>query len=73
MQSGQQEARQAGDRHLLEREAGHVLVSLVLIVLGVILSALGVSQHGDSLVIFALGVLGRSMGVGSSNGKSGGK
>jgi len=73
MQSEQQGVEQACDRHLLEREAGHILVSVILIVFGVILSALGVSQHGDSLVIFALGVLGRSMGAGNSNGKPDGK
>ena len=44
----------------LEREAGHVVVSLVLIVLGAGLWLLRVPK-GEDLIPFALGVLGRSM------------
>jgi hypothetical protein len=44
----------------LEREAGHVVVSLVLIALGAGLWTLKVPK-GEDLIPFALGVLGRSM------------
>ncbi|HZT32780.1 MAG TPA: hypothetical protein VE999_01605 [Gemmataceae bacterium] len=53
---------------LVEREAGHVLVSLVLIILGALLWLLKVPK-GEDLIPFALGVLGRSM-VGKSNESS---
>jgi hypothetical protein len=45
---------------LIEREAGHVLVSLALIVVGAALWKCGVPK-GEDLIPFALGVLGRSM------------
>ena len=45
---------------LMEREAGHVLISLVLICLGAGLWVLHVPK-GEDLIPFALGVLGRSM------------
>ena len=45
---------------ILEREAGHILVSLVLIILGAALWLLKVPK-GEDLIPFALGVLGRSM------------
>jgi hypothetical protein len=45
---------------LLEREAGHVVVSLVLIACGAALWACKVPK-GEDLIPFALGVLGRSM------------
>lgn len=45
---------------LVEREAGHVMVSLALIVLGAALWLLKVPK-GEDLIPFALGVLGRSM------------
>ena len=44
----------------LEREAGHVVVSLILIVMGAGLWMLKVPK-GEDLIPFALGVLGRSM------------
>ena len=44
----------------LEREAGHIVVSLILIVLGAALWLLKVPK-GEDLIPFALGVLGRSM------------
>ena len=44
----------------LEREAGHVVVSLVLIAIGAGLWMLKVPK-GEDLIPFALGVLGRSM------------
>ena len=44
----------------LEREAGHVVVSLILIVLGAGLWLLKIPK-GEDLIPFALGVLGRSM------------
>ena len=50
---------------LVEREAGHVLVSLVLIALGAALWLLRVPK-GEDLIPFALGVLGRSM-IGKPN------
>ena len=53
---------------LFEREAGHVAVSLILIVLGAGLWLLKVPK-GEDLIPFALGVLGRSM-VGKSNESS---
>ena len=43
-----------------EREAGHVVVSLVLIAFGAVLWLLKVPK-GEDLIPFALGVLGRSM------------
>ena len=43
-----------------EREAGHIVVSLILIVLGAALWLLKVPK-GEDLIPFALGVLGRSM------------
>jgi hypothetical protein len=49
----------------LEREAGHVAVSLVLIVLGAAFWLLKVPK-GEDLIPFALGVLGRSM-IGKPN------
>jgi hypothetical protein len=45
---------------LVEREAGHVVVSLVLVVFGAGLWMLKVPK-GEDLVPFALGILGRSM------------
>jgi len=45
---------------LLEREAGHVVVSLLLIALGAGLWTLKVPK-GEDLIPFALGVLARSM------------
>lgn len=59
----------------LEREAGHIVVSIVLLLLGVVFMRLGLSAHGDELVIFAMGTLSRSMGTsiargGDSNGKT---
>jgi hypothetical protein len=45
---------------LLEREAGHVVVSLVLIAVGAVLWKFKVPK-GEDLIPFALGVLGRSM------------
>ena len=53
---------------LMEREAGHVLVSLVLIALGATLWLLRVPK-GEDLIPFALGVLGRSM-IGKPNESS---
>ncbi len=53
---------------LIEREAGHVVVSLVLIVLGATLWLLKVPK-GEDLIPFALGVLGRSM-IGKPNESS---
>jgi hypothetical protein len=44
----------------LEREAGHVVVSLILIALGAGLWLLKVPK-GEDLIPFALGVLARSM------------
>jgi hypothetical protein len=44
----------------LEREAGHVTVSLILIALGAGLWLLRVPK-GEDIIPFALGVLGRSM------------
>jgi hypothetical protein len=50
---------------LVEREAGHVVVSLLLIALGAGLWTLKVPK-GEDLIPFALGVLGRSM-IGKQN------
>jgi hypothetical protein len=44
----------------MEREAGHVVVSLTLIAFGAVLWLLKVPK-GEDLIPFALGVLGRSM------------
>jgi len=44
----------------VEREAGHVVVSLLLIAIGAGLYFLKVPK-GEDLIPFALGVLGRSM------------
>ena len=44
----------------LEREAGHVVVCLILILMGAGLWMLKVPK-GEDLIPFALGVLGRSM------------
>jgi hypothetical protein len=44
----------------LEREAGHVVVCLILIAMGAGLWMLKVPK-GEDLIPFALGVLGRSM------------
>ena len=44
----------------LEREAGHVMVSLALILIGAALWAIHMPK-GEDLIVFALGVLGRSM------------
>lgn len=44
----------------LEREAGHVVVSLILVAMGAGLWMLRVPK-GEDLIPFALGVLGRSM------------
>jgi hypothetical protein len=44
----------------IEREAGHVTVSLVLVAFGAVLWLLKVPK-GEDLIPFALGVLGRSM------------
>jgi hypothetical protein len=48
---------------VFERQAGHILVSLVLLVLGAALWKLGVPKAEDVLP-FALGVLARSMMTG---------
>jgi len=50
----------------MEREAGHVVVSLILIILGAALVLLKVPK-GEDLIPFALGVLGRSM-IGKQGG-----
>jgi hypothetical protein len=50
----------------IEREAGHVVVSLILIILGAALVLLKVPK-GEDLIPFALGVLGRSM-IGKQGG-----
>lgn len=50
----------------VEREAGHVLVSLVLIVIGAALWILKVPK-GEDLIPFATGVLARSMVGRNSN------
>jgi hypothetical protein len=50
---------------LVEREAGHVVVSLLLIAFGAGLWVLKVPKSED-LIPFALGVLGRSM-IGKQN------
>jgi hypothetical protein len=50
----------------LEREAGHVVVSLILIAVGAGLWMWKVPK-GEDLIPFALGVLGRSM-VGGQEG-----
>ena len=52
----------------LEREAGHVMVSLVLIAFGAALVLLKVPK-GEDLIPFALGVLARSM-IGRQNSPS---
>lgn len=44
----------------LEREAGYIAVSFALIGAGAVLWKLGVPK-GEELIVFALGVLGRSM------------
>ena len=44
----------------MEREAGHVVVSLLLIAIGAGLYLLKVPK-GEDLIPFALGVMGRSM------------
>jgi hypothetical protein len=44
----------------LEREAGHIVVCLILIVMGAGLWVLKVPK-ADDLIPFALGILGRSM------------
>jgi len=51
---------------ILEREAGHVVVSLLLIAVGAGLWMLKVPK-GEDLIPFALGVLGRSM-IGKQSG-----
>jgi hypothetical protein len=53
---------------LVEREVGHVVVSLFLIALGAGLWILKVPK-GEDLISFALGVLGRSM-IGKQNPNS---
>ena len=50
----------------LEREAGHVVVSLILIAMGAALCLLKVPKAED-LIPFALGVLARSM-IGKAGG-----
>lgn len=52
----------------LEREAGHVVVCLILIALGAGLWLLHVPK-GEDLIPFALGVLGRSM-IGTDRSQS---
>ena len=52
----------------LEREAGHVTVSLVLIAFGAVLVLMKVPK-GEDLIPFALGVLARSM-IGKQNNPS---
>ena len=51
--------------NFMEREAGHVVVCLILIVMGAALWMLKVPK-GEDLIPFALGVLGRSM-IGNQN------
>ena len=53
--------------NFLERQAGHILVSLVLIVIGAALWKLGVPKAEDILP-FSLGVLARSMMAEKANG-----
>ena len=54
------------DITLLEREAGHIVVSLILIVMGAVLWHLKVPK-GEDLIPFATGVLARSM-IGKQGG-----
>jgi hypothetical protein len=49
--------------NILERQAGHILVSLVLLVLGAVLWKLGVPK-AEEILPFTLGVLARSMMTG---------
>jgi hypothetical protein len=49
--------------NILERQSGHILVSLVLLVLGAILWKLGVPK-AEEILPFTLGVLARSMMTG---------
>ena len=48
--------------NILERQSGHILVSLVLLVLGAALWKLGVPK-AEEILPFTLGVLARSMMV----------
>lgn len=58
----------------LEREAGHTIVAFLLIVFGCVIYLLGMLQEGREMIVFALGLMARSMGVaivkggGSRNG-----
>jgi hypothetical protein len=45
----------------LEREAGHIVMSLLLVLIGAALLKLGINE-GRDLIVFSMGVLSRSMG-----------
>ena len=51
---------------LLEREAGHVLICLMLILIGATLFKFSIPK-GEDLIVFALGALGRSLGAGKQD------
>ena len=53
----------------LERQAGHIVVGIILILLGAILWRIGVPKS-DEILPFALGVIARSM-VAAEEGKDG--
>ncbi|MBN9658616.1 MAG: hypothetical protein J0H49_10595 [Acidobacteria bacterium] len=53
----------------LEREAGHIAVALLLIAVGYFLWV-GKFEKGEDVVVFALGLLSRSM-IGVKAGKGG--
>jgi hypothetical protein len=53
----------------LERQAGHIIVGIILILLGAILWRVGVPKS-DEILPFALGVIARSM-VAAEEGRNG--
>lgn len=56
----------------IEREAGHSLLSLILIILGMrLMDPVARAQAAHDLVVFGLGVMARSMGMQHDGGKRG--
>lgn len=51
----------------MESEGGHIIACFLLILMGAALYQLKIPK-GEDLIVFSLGVLGRSMGVKALNG-----
>lgn len=59
-------------KDFLEREAGHIVVAFFLLGMACIIHDSGMQTEARDLVMFSLGILGRSMGVAVARSGKGG-